>query len=213
MGFIKGEAMIKILIADDMQILRDLLKLTIEKDKEFFVVGCASNGKEAVEMASKTSPHIVLMDLNMPEYSGYEAIKEIKRIDENIKVIVLTVEDDEASVVEALENGADDYIFKNIAYEDLSFILRDANKNRTNKLNLEDIYNNCKSYRLNSKIKFTQREREVLKLVIQGMTNEEIAKLLDISVGRARNIVADMMNKSMVKNRTQLAIFGYNLMI
>ncbi len=205
--------MIKILIADDMQILRDLLKLTIEKDKEFFVVGCASNGKEAIEMATKTSPHIVLMDLNMPVYSGYEAIKEIKKIDENIKVIVLTVEDDEASVVEALKNGADDYIFKNIAYEDLSFILRDANKNRSNKVNLEDIYNNCKSYRLNSKIQFTQREREVLKLVIKGMTNEEIAKLLDISVGRARNIVADMMNKSMVKNRTQLAIFGYNLMI
>lgn len=210
---LRGEVMIKILIADDMQILRDCLKLTIEKDREFFVVGCASNGKEAVEMTAKTSPHIVLMDLNMPIYSGYEAIKEIKKIDENIKVIVLTVEDDEESVIEALENGADDYIFKNVAYEDLSYILRDVNKNRAKKINLEDIYNNGENYRLNSRIKFTQREREVLKLVIQGMTNEEIAKILDISVGRARNIVADMMNKSMVKNRTQLAIFGYNLMI
>ena len=205
--------MIKILIADDMKILRDCLKLTIEKDKEFFVVGCASNGKEAVEMVMKTSPHIVLMDLNMPEYSGYDAIKEIKKMDESIKIVVLTVEDDESNVVEALENGADDYIFKNIAYEDLSFILREINGNRTTRLELEDIYKSGSNYRLNSKIKFTQREKEVLKLVIQGMTNEEIARILDISVGRARNIVADMMNKSMVKNRTQLAIFGYDLMV
>lgn len=205
--------MIKILIADDIQILRDCLKLTIEKDKDFFVVGCASNGKEAVEMAVKTCPHIVLMDLNMPQYSGYEAIKEIKKIDENIKIIVLTVEEDETSVAEAIENGADDYLFKNIAYEDLSFILRDVNKKRYKEINIEDIYSNCKKYRVNSKIQFTQREREVLKLVVKGLTNEEIARILDISVGRARNIVAELMNKSMVKNRTQLAIFGYNLII
>ena len=103
-----------------------------------------SNGKEAVEMVMKTSPHIVLMDLNMPEYSGYDAIKEIKKMDENIKVIVLTVEDDESSVIEALENGADDYIFKNVAYEDLSSIIKKVNTNGNSKSKLNDIYNNLK---------------------------------------------------------------------
>lgn len=215
--------MINILIVDDMQILRECLKLTIENNKQFKVVGCASNGKEAVEMSLKLSPDIILMDLNMPLYSGHDAIKKIKETDKSVKIIVLTVEDNEQNMNIAFKNGADGYIIKDIGFYELSAVIKNIYEGNhyineksffagsnfiLNDLHKNPLEKEIKKFDLN--INFTVREKEVLKLVIQGMTNEEISKVLDISVGRARNIITTLISKCMVKNRTQLAVFYLN---
>lgn len=205
--------MISILIVDDMKLLRETLKFIFEKDEEFNVIGTAENGIQAVEMYINLSPDIVLMDLNMPIYSGYEAIKDIKKINKNSKILVLTVEGDDKSIYQAFVNGADGYVLKDIGAKDLFEVIK-------NTYNGEKYAIDCAFYYGNEQInglsfdnvdrkeskELTSREREVLKLLITGLTNEEIAEILGISTGRTKNIVADLIAKCMVKNRTQLAV-------
>lgn len=211
--------MIKVLIVDDMKILRECLRMVIEQEDEYEVVGCAADGKEAVEMSRKFVPDVILMDLNMPIYSGHDAIKDIKAFDDRIKILVLSVEGDEANITKAFQNGADGYVLKDIAPKELSVVMKKTfygekyvlenafsvgteiikiNKNQFN----ESIY---------LKVEFTAREKEVMGLVMVGMTNDEIADSLGISAGRARNIVAELIAKCMVKNRTQLAVMAVKI--
>lgn len=211
--------MIKVLIVDDMIILRECLRLAISQENEFQVVGCAANGKEAVEMNRKLNPDIILMDLNMPVYSGHEAILRIRKDYKACKILVLTVEGDEKNVTEAFKNGADGYVLKDIAPDELFQVMKKAY--------LEEKYIADNSFCVSKdnyvvdktfctqdipyKIELTERERSVLELVMEGMTNEEIADHIGVSVGRARNIVGDLISKFMVKNRTQLAVIAVKL--
>ncbi len=205
--------MIDVLIVDDMKILRESLKLAISRMEGIHVMGCAANGKEAVQMAKALKPSVILMDLNMPIYSGYEAILEIKAHDPRIKILVLTVEDSEQHMTRAFINGADGYVLKDINVEELANAIHRAAKNekyvaqhafymtaygRTSEH--PAVREEPESYAL------TKREKEVIALVVEGYTNEEIADQLGISVGRARNIVTDLISKYYVKNRTQLAV-------
>jgi DNA-binding NarL/FixJ family response regulator len=112
--------MIKVLIVDDIKILRECLRLAIEKEDRFNVVGTAADGKEAVEMTARLEPDIILMDLYMPVYSGYAAIKDIKAMRSKAKILVLTVDGNEKNIAQAFKDGADGYILKDICPEELS---------------------------------------------------------------------------------------------
>lgn len=90
--------MISVLIVDDIKILRECLRLAIEKRPEFEVVGCAGNGKEAVEMTSRLHPDVIRMDLSMPVCSGYDAIRDIRSMGSKTKILVLTADGDEKNV-------------------------------------------------------------------------------------------------------------------
>lgn len=213
--------MIKVLIVDDMIILRECLSLAIRQDSDFCVVGCAGDGKEAVRMSKELHPDIILMDLNMPVYSGHDAIVEIKKDNPNIKILVLSVEGDEKNITTAFKNGADGYVLKDIAPDALFLVMKkafagekyvheyafhmgqEAIKFRYQATEAEP-YASCD-------IAITGREKDVLDLVMQGMTNEEIADVIGLSAGRARNIVAELISKCMVKNRTQLAVIAMKL--
>jgi DNA-binding NarL/FixJ family response regulator len=210
---------IKVLIVDDIRILRECLSLAIEKQDEFEVVGCAADGKQAVEMTLRLNPDIVLMDLYMPVYSGCDAIRDIKAKRHKAKILVLTVDGNEKNIAQAFINGADGYILKDICPEELAEVMLSAYNG------LDYIHEsafNIRSIRLsadppgtdnpNAQLRFTAREKEVLELVIEGMTNEEISEILGISVGRTRNIVTDLISKSMVKNRKQLAVIAVKTM-
>lgn len=207
--------MVKILIAEEVQILRDCLKLAIESGDEFEVVACASNGLEAIEMTKIFEPDLVLLELNMPIISGYNVIKDIKKINSKIKILVLTLEENEESMNLALQKGADGYFLKNIRFDDLYMILKstfgDSSFYFNNKEFMKEGEYNTEIKNVGElKIIFTPREKQVLELVVKGMTNEEIAGRLKISIGRARNIVTELMNKCMAKNRTQLAVMSIN---
>lgn len=201
--------MIKVLIVDDVKILRDCLRIAIEKEPGFTVVGCAKDGKEAVEMSLQLEPDIILMDLNMPVYSGLDAIQDIKILNSNIKILVLTGEDDEKNMAAAFKSGADGYVLKDIDANSLSTVMSNAyygegyvHENAFS-IGQETVKTD---HQRPMPFNFTAREKEVLQLVIEGMTNDEISSVLGISSGRVRNIVADLIAKCMVKNRTQLAV-------
>ena len=211
--------MIKVLIVDDMVILRECLKLVIGQNAELEVVGCAGDGKEAVDLCLKLKPDVILMDLNMPVYSGHDAILEIKKLDINTKILVLSVDGDERNVATAFRNGADGYVVKDIVPEELFAVIKKA---VAGERYVCDFAFYIKREWIPStisiidepklSIELTEREKEVLDLVIQGMTNEEIGEAIAMSAGRARNIVAELISKFMVKNRTQLAVMAVTQM-
>lgn len=213
--------MIRILIVDDMRIVRECIKMIIEKNSDFQVVGCACNGIEAIEMCEKYKPDVILMDIIMPELNGIDAIIKIKEQNQKVKILVLSSIGDEANVIKSIKNGADGYVLKDIGVEELilaiecinkglSFVhknvysislLNNVNAGESNKINSEEqqkvnnIYN-----------ELTNREKSVFELVAEGMANEEIASTLGISEGRVRNVVSSLISKFMLSSRTQLAI-------
>ena len=210
--------MIKILIAENMQILRDCLKLAIESKEELEVMTCSSNFLEVIEMIGLFEPDLILLGLSVEEFQD-NVIKEIKKINSGIKIIILTEEESEESMNLTLQKGVDGYFLKNIKFEDLYILLKNALNNNffdfdDKELNSENIKDKEYKDELQKieelKITFTPREQQVLELVVKGMTNDEIATKLKISIGRARNIVTELMNKCMAKNRTQLAVMSIN---
>ena len=210
--------MIRILIADDIKILRECLSIAIGNEPGFEVVGCAGDGKEAIELSLKSDPDVILMDLNMPVCTGYDAIREIKRQNPEIKILVLTVEDEEKNMADAFKCGADGYVMKDIGHKELTGAIMSA-YNGVKYMNEGAFSIGSETVRADEKrhgdiylqVNFTAREKEVLSLVTEGMTNEEIAEVLGISAGRVRNIVADLIAKCMVKNRTQLAVIAIKI--
>lgn len=205
--------MFSVLIITDIDFLQDCLSKIIWKNSDYKVIGCVINGKEAVEICNTQKPDVVLMYLKINSKSEYNTIKKIKAVNRKIKILVFSFSGDKNNIILALKYGADGYVI-NDDIDDLSFILAKAiNRTkyayesyiRVEPKSLTDQNQNADTY---MKVHLTEREKEVLKLVVEGLSNYEIAVCLEISVGRARNIVADLMMKCMVKNRTQLAVFA-----
>ncbi|KZL92297.1 response regulator transcription factor [Clostridium magnum] len=211
--------MIKILLVDDMRIVRECLKMIIEKNSDFEVVGSACNGLEAIEMCKKCKPDVILMDVIMPELNGIDAIMKIREENKKVKILVLSSIGDEDNIMKSIKNGADGYVLKDIGAEELilaiqcinkglSFVHKNAysinisnNSDKMNKINSE------KQIKINSIFnELTNREKSVLELVAEGMSNEEIAVALNISEGRVRNVVSILISKFMLNSRTQLAV-------
>lgn len=216
--------MIKILVVDDIRITRECIKMAIEKNSDFEVVGCACNGLEAIEMCKKYKPNIVLMDTIMPELNGIEAIIKIKEQNEKIKILVLSLKGGEANIINSIRNGADAYVLKDIGVEELILAIKCINKGLSfvhkNVYNV-NVLNNAnhsekigweKQQKINNVYNdLTKREKSVLELVAEGRSNEEIAAVLNISEGRVRNVVSSLISKFMINNRTQLAVTAVKL--
>ena len=216
--------MVKILIVDDMRIIRECIKIIIEKNSNFEVVGCACNGIEAIEMCKKHKPDIILMDVIMPELNGIEAIIKIKAENKIVKILVLSSIGDEANIIKAIKNGADGYVLKDIGVEELILAIQCINKGLSfvhkNAYSVNILNNTYESNKINSEKQqkinniyneLTNREKSVLELVAEGMPNEEIAAVLNISEGRVRNVVSSLISKFMLNSRTQLAITAVKL--
>lgn len=201
----------RVLIVDDDALIRDSLKMILEMEEDFQVVGLAANGEEALELCRKELPDLVLMDIRVPVMDGVVGTRRIKALYPQVRVVILTTFRDEEYIKEALKNGAEGYILKsqpadsiveslravgkgNIVLErdvasSLSAMLRDGGKTQ------------CARYAL------TEREMEVLSLVGQGLSNREIAEKLFLSEGTVRNYVTALLEKLGLRDRTQLAIF------
>lgn len=121
--------MIKVLIVDDQQLLIYLMENLLNKNSEIQVIGSANDGNQAIELAQKYKPDLILMDLMMPYCDGIEATKKIKEIDDKVKILVLTSSDNPEDFHNALESGADGYVLKNISGDDLILAIRSVNNN------------------------------------------------------------------------------------
>ena len=203
--------MIKVLIADDIQILRQGLEAVFSLDSEIKVVGQASNGKEAFEMCIKHSPDVVLMDMRMPDYDGEYGTRQIKAHFPSIKVLVLTTFDDSETVRKAVACGADGYILKEMENEKIISAVKTVHSG----INVfgASVFSSIKQT-MNApspsaaSFELTERDKELMTLICDGCDNKEIAARLFLAEGTVRNNISRLLEKLGLKDRTQLAVFA-----
>ncbi len=205
--------MIKVLIVAALDIIQEYLFHLVEKENEYKVIACIPFGNEVIRICSEKRPNLIIMYSGLQENIDYSLIKEIKIISKEIKIMILALGGDKNNLFLALKHGADGYIINEDGISEiLAFIgnsfIKVKNIHRENFINRIRNINDTRMY---SEAHFTSREKEVLNLVSEGFTNHEIGIALGISAGRARNIVADLIAKCMVKNRTQLAVLAVKI--
>ncbi len=209
---------IKVLIADDIVILRQGLKAVLELDDGIEVVALAENGKEAYEKCKVYTPDVVLMDMRMPDYDGAYGICAIKQEHPTIKVLVLTTFDDEQTIEKALESGADGYILKEMEDEKVIASVKSVYGGMSvfgegvyrlmRKQMVRQPESGTVSKMKTASVKLTEREKDVIRLVAQGYDNKEISKELFLAEGTVRNQISRLLEKLSLKDRTQLAVYA-----
>lgn len=205
--------MIKVLLVDDAKLFREAIRNILEHDPELQVVACATNGNEAIEFCDQYLPDIVLMDIIMPVKDGVESTRLIKEKYSWIKIIMLTASSDDENVRNALKNGADGYVLKDVNPTELILTIKSAMSG----LSIIDksIYRQMVSKISQSPpaeelpdVVFTERENDIIRLVGQGKTNREIAESLFLAPGRVKNIITVILQKLNYKDRIQIAIYA-----
>jgi two-component system response regulator NreC len=180
---------IRILLADDHNVMRRGLRLLLESQPEFRVVGEASDGRQAVEQADAIRPDVVVLDIAMPNLSGIEAAVRITSLLPNTSIVILSMHSDEGYVLRALKAGAKGYLLKDSAESDLIEAIKAVHAGRTffspeiSKMLVEDYVREIKARGLEDSYELlTPREREILQLLAEGRTNKDIAVSLNLSV-------------------------------
>jgi two-component system, NarL family, response regulator LiaR len=199
---------IQILISDDHKVVRQGLRMVLELDPDLEVVGEASNGEEALRMARRLEPAVVLMDLIMPVMGGIEATGEIRRELPDTEVVALTSVLEDASVTGAIRAGAIGYLLKNTEAEELRRAIRAAAEGQV-QLAPEAAARLMREVRApESPEILTERETEVLKLLARGKADKQIASELFIGKSTVKSHVHSILSKLNVKSRTQAALYA-----
>jgi NarL family two-component system response regulator LiaR len=203
---------IRVLIADDHPIIRDSLRTLIATEPDLKLVGEAVDGEEAVSKTLELKPDVILMDLVMPVKDGLEAISEIKSLLPEVSILVLTSFSDEDKVFPAIRAGALGYLLKDSSPQELLKAIHDVYRGEASlhpSIALQLIREiNRPSELPPVENPLSERELEVLKLVAQGLTNQEIATRLVLSEWTVRTHVRNILGKLHLANRTQAALFA-----
>ena len=195
-----------IMLVDDHNIVRMGLKGLVDKDPELTVCAEASTLEEAYQLLKKITPDLVLLDMKLPDGDGAEGVKEIKKINPQIMVLILTAYAEDHMVQESLRNGADGYLLKNVDGRSIT----QAIHNVLNRLMVVDpsVGSSMLSPAKNPVIaQLDEREQMVLTLISKGKTNKEIGENLFLAEKTVRNLVTKIMKKIGVTNRTEAAAF------
>ncbi len=207
---------IRILIADDHGVVREGLRAVLEEE-DLQVVGEATNGKEAVAMSNNLQPDVVLLDIRMPELSGLQALAQIKRHNPDVKVIMLTTYATPDYLKKAIEGGADGYLSKDADPQKIPALVRtvvrderllDRELLRQTLSSLDSSTSITQSQFIWPTVPLTDREIEVLKLIVAGYSNEAIAETLVISIATVKTHVRHILEKLTVPDRTQAAVWA-----
>lgn len=201
--------MLKIIIADDHPVVRRGLTLTIEAEKDMRVVGEAENGAGALALIKKHKPDVVLMDLQMPEMNGVEALKRVRSEYPDLPILILTSFSDDAHVFAALRAGASGFLLKEMSGDDLVAAIREAAQGKP-QLH-PDIAKRLMARAPMPDDPFdslTERERGILKLLAKGKSNKEIAGELSLTEMTVKGYVSDLFVKLGVNDRTQAALIA-----
>lgn len=202
----------RILICDDQAIVRDGIEMLLKLERDIFVVAKAQDGAEAIELAAKHKPDLILMDLKMPGMNGIEATRIIHAHFPEIKILVLTTYDDDEWVMDALRAGAVGYLLKDTPREKVIEAVRGTvagkafiDPNVAAKV-IQRVANPQTQTSTTITEKLTEREVDVLKLIARGMNNADIAQSLHLSEGTVRNYVSVILDKLNLTDRTQAAV-------
>lgn len=204
----------RVIIADDHKIVRDGLKALLSKEPDMVVLGEAENGRAAVELARKYSPHVVIMDISMPELNGVEAARQIIQDSPQIRVIALSMYSDRRYVAGMLKAGATGYLLKSCSSDEVVKAVREVVNGRTfMSTKIADIV--MKDYAtLLSASEATQldlltaREREVLQLIAEGLSTNDMALRLKVSVKTVSTHRQQILQKLKMSSVSELTLFA-----
>ncbi len=207
---------LRILLVDDHILFRKGVGAVLASHSEIQVVGEAADGLEAIERARETVPDIILMDVNMPRCSGLEAVKTIKAEMPHVRIIMLTVSENDYDLFTAIKNGADGYLLKNLEPAQLFEMLDCARRgdaavspSLAAKILTEFRRPNKESNQGNGAHNdLTAREIQVLELIVQGQTNREIATALSIAEDTVKIHLRNILEKLHLQNRIQAAVYA-----
>lgn len=210
------QSKVKIMIVDDHDMVRLGLKTYLMLEPSFEVIGEAGNGGEAIHFLSKLKPEempdLILMDLMMPEMNGIEATRFISVQYPKSKIVMLTSFLEDEKVYQSIEAGAISYVLKTVSAEDLIFALKGALKGMP-VMTVEVSQSLTRGLRVQKAQQgdeaFTEREKEVLLLVADGLSNKEIAEELHISIKTVKTHVSNLLMKCELDDRTQLAVLAH----
>lgn len=206
---------IRILLADDHQLMRSGVRLMLEREPDLTVVGEASDGREAVALAKSLKPEVVVMDIGMPNLNGIEAAHQMTQDIPELAIVMVSMHSDETYVLRALKAGARGYLLKDSAEADLikavhvvaggksffspavSRLLLDDYVRKLKRSGTEDAYD-----------LLTPREREILQLIAEGKSNKDIANLLDLSVYTIESHRENLMKKLNLKGLPELILYA-----
>lgn len=211
---------IQLMLVDDHSLIREGLAMILSLCEDFEIIGSACTGIEAIKLAEAKRPDIVLMDIRMPEMDGVEATKILKTKHPEMKIIILTTFNEDNYIFEALKNGADGYILKDLKSDEIIKGIKTVYNG--NVLLQPEIATKLVKAITNDKIgspnqtleviegeyeSLSLRETEISKLVSAGKSNKEISELLFITEGTVKNHITKILAKLQLRDRTQLALF------
>jgi DNA-binding NarL/FixJ family response regulator len=209
---------INVFVVDDHQIFLDGIVSLLDDEPNIKIVGTAHNGKEAIDRIKTSKVDVVLMDINMPEMDGIEATKQLKKINPDIKILMLTMHSEARFIKECLEIGAKGYVMKNISKDDLlkaidtvnqdkSYLDADSQEKLISSMSNSDEEDTRNYDELAAQI--TQRELEILQLIALGLTSQDIATKLFISKNTVETHRKNMLAKLNVNNTAALLKIAY----
>ncbi|MBI0397229.1 response regulator [Cyclobacterium marinum] len=206
---------IKVVLADDHVVVRSGIKNLLENEGEITVVGEASNGKEAIVAVEKLNPDMLIIDIRMPEMNGLEATRELNKNPDAIKILILSMHDDEDYILQAIECGASGYLLKDTSKEEFLKAIKTINQGGkyfsgdisqvlvNNYLNINTKKTNPEKPIAND-YDITKREKQILKMIANGIGNKEIATQLGKSIRTIETHRFNIMKKLKVNNVVEL---------
>jgi DNA-binding NarL/FixJ family response regulator len=208
---------IKVLIVDDQQLVRDGIKALLEIKEDFTIVDTASDGQQAMEIVQKTPVDVVLMDIRMPGIGGIEATRQIRQLNKDIRIIMLTTFNNDDYIVKAIKAGANGYLLKDIPKDDLAEAIRLAYRGVSQFSSdtigmlvernlLRDTDGSPEPEEEISLL--NEKEYDILCMIAEGYSNREIAKELFFTEGTVKNYVSKVLNTLHLRDRVQAAIYA-----
>ena len=204
----------KVLLADDHTILREGLRMVLDAQPQIKVVGEAEDGRQAVELAERLRPDVVVMDIAMPNLNGLEATRQIKRRWPDIKVVILTMHENHQYLMQIVKAGATGAVLKRSAGTELLTAINAAAHGQSYfspaiaSMMLEDYRVRLNQEAIDDPEVLTEREREVLQLIAEGQTNQEIAEKLILSIKTIQTHRSHIMEKLGAHDRTELVKYA-----
>ncbi|WP_027717647.1 response regulator [Desulfovirgula thermocuniculi] len=200
---------VRVLIADDHPLVREGLRRILSLDPSICLVGEAADGREAVELARRTRPDVVLMDVNMPGMNGIEACRVIKEEVPEARVVALTIHDQEEYVLELIRAGVSAYLLKDVSPDGLLETIHGVMRGESylSPRLTARVFDEVRRP-AGPRVPLTRRELEVLRLLVQGESNKGIAQKLFISEKTVKNHLTSIFQKLGVEDRTQAALYA-----